>query len=133
MLGKGADLSLSNTRPSLCAYGFFVHFRNLVHGNGGPQVKVCVLICALLGVTAGWTAEGSEFESRWSKNFLSISSRPALGSTQPSVQRVMVALSPGLKRQGREADHSPPTTADVYKTRIYTSTPRIRLHGLVLS
>jgi hypothetical protein len=32
------------------------------------------------------------------------------------------ALSPGLKRQGREADHSPSTSADVNKTWIYTST-----------
>jgi hypothetical protein len=29
---------------------------------------------------------------------------------------------PGVKRQGREADHSPPTSAEVKKTRIYTST-----------
>jgi hypothetical protein len=31
--------------------------------------------------------------------------------------------SPGVKRLGREADHSPPTTADVEKTWICTSTP----------
>jgi hypothetical protein len=30
---------------------------------------------------------------------------------------------PGLKRQGREADHSPPTSAEVKKMWIYTSTP----------
>jgi hypothetical protein len=29
----------------------------------------------------------------------------------------------GVKRQGREADHSPPTSAEVKKTWIYTSTP----------
>jgi hypothetical protein len=33
------------------------------------------------------------------------------------------ALSPGVKRPGREADHSPPTSAEVNKTWIYTSTP----------
>jgi hypothetical protein len=33
------------------------------------------------------------------------------------------ALSPGVKRQGREADHSPPSNADVTKTCIYTSIP----------
>jgi hypothetical protein len=32
------------------------------------------------------------------------------------------ALSPGLKRPGREADHSPPASAEVKKTWIYTST-----------
>jgi hypothetical protein len=30
---------------------------------------------------------------------------------------------PGVKRQGREADHSPPTSAEVNKMWIYTSTP----------
>jgi hypothetical protein len=34
---------------------------------------------------------------------------------------------------GREADRSPPSTADVKNTWIYTSTPPIRLHGVVLS
>jgi hypothetical protein len=29
----------------------------------------------------------------------------------------------GVKRQGREADHSPPTSAKAKKMRIYTSTP----------
>jgi hypothetical protein len=51
-----------------------------------------------------------------------MSSRPALGSTQPPFQWVPEALSPGLKRQGREADHSPPTSAEVKKIWIYTST-----------
>jgi hypothetical protein len=30
---------------------------------------------------------------------------------------------PGVKRQGREDDHSPPTSAEVKKMWIYTSTP----------
>jgi hypothetical protein len=30
---------------------------------------------------------------------------------------------PGVKRQGREADHSPPTSAEVKKMWIYASTP----------
>jgi hypothetical protein len=33
------------------------------------------------------------------------------------------SLSPGVKRQGREAEHSRPTRADVNKLWIYTSTP----------
>jgi hypothetical protein len=31
--------------------------------------------------------------------------------------------SPGIKRPGREADHSPPASAEVKKMLIYTSTP----------
>jgi hypothetical protein len=31
-------------------------------------------------------------------------------------------FSPGIKRPGREADHSPPTSAEVKNTWFYTST-----------
>jgi hypothetical protein len=58
------------------------------------------------------------------KNFhFSMSSRAALGLTQPPIQWVRKALSPGVKRPGRESDKSPPTTADAKKTWVYTSTP----------
>jgi hypothetical protein len=50
------------------------------------------------------------------KNFLSsTSSRPALGSIQPPIQWEPEVVSPGVKRLGREADHSPPATAEVKK------------------
>jgi hypothetical protein len=58
------------------------------------------------------------------KNFLfSKSFRPTLGSTQPPIQRVPGALSPGVKRTECVADHSPPASAKVKNMRIYTSTP----------
>jgi hypothetical protein len=58
------------------------------------------------------------------KNFLfSLSSRPAMGPTQSPIRWVPGILSPGIKRQGHEADHSPPTSAEVNKMWIYTSTP----------
>jgi hypothetical protein len=59
-------------------------------------------------------------------------SRPALGPTQLPIQRVPGALSLGLKRPGREANHSPPS-AKVKHACSYTSTLPIRLHGLVLT
>jgi hypothetical protein len=65
--------------------------------------------------------------------FFSTASRPILGPTQPPIQRVQGALSLGVKRLGREADHSPPSSAEVKNAWIYTSTPPIRLHGVVLS
>jgi hypothetical protein len=40
-------------------------------------------------------------------------SRPTLGLTQPPIQLVAGALSLGVKRQGREADHSPPSSIEV--------------------
>jgi hypothetical protein len=42
-----------------------------------------------------------------------IASRPALGPTQPPMQWVQGALSPGVKLARREADHSPPANAEV--------------------
>jgi hypothetical protein len=38
-------------------------------------------------------------------------SRVVLGPTQPPIQWVPGALSQGIKRPGREADHSPPSSA----------------------
>jgi hypothetical protein len=39
--------------------------------------------------------------------------RTALGPIQPPIQWVPGALSLGVKRPGREADHSPPSSAEV--------------------
>jgi hypothetical protein len=60
-------------------------------------------------------------------------SRTALGPTQPPIQWVAGALSLGVKRSGREADHSPPSSSESKNEWSCTSTPQIRLHGVVLS
>jgi hypothetical protein len=53
------------------------------------------------------------------KNFhFSMSLRPVLGPTRPLLQSVPMALSRGEKQLGREADHSPETSAEVKYTRI---------------
>jgi hypothetical protein len=59
-------------------------------------------------------------------------SRTVQGPTQPPIQWVPRELSLGVKRPGREDDHSPPSSAEV-KEWSYTSTPPIRLHGVVLT
>jgi hypothetical protein len=51
-----------------------------------------------------------------------MSPRPAVGPNQAPIQWVPGALSPGVKRPGREADQSPPTSAEVNKngsTRVH--------------
>jgi hypothetical protein len=50
-------------------------------------------------------------------------SRPVLGPTHPPIQWVPGALSLGVTRLGCEADHSPPSSAEV-KEWSYTSTPQ---------
>jgi hypothetical protein len=44
-----------------------------------------------------------------------------------------VGYFPGGKEAGREADYSPATSAEIKKTWIYTTTPLLRLHGVVLN
>jgi hypothetical protein len=56
------------------------------------------------------------------KNFyFSMSSIPALGPTQPFIQWVLGNFSPVVKRPGREADRSPPTSTEFKETWVYTS------------
>jgi len=50
-------------------------------------------------------------------------SRLALGPTQPPIQWVTGALSLGVKRPGRKADHSLPSSTEVKNAWSYTSTP----------
>jgi hypothetical protein len=58
------------------------------------------------------------------KNFyFFMSPRSSLGPTQAPIQWVPGALSPEVKRPGREADHSTPTSTEVKKTWVYTSSP----------
>jgi amino acid transporter len=45
--------------------------------------------------------------------FLFTASRMDLGPTQPPIKWVPWGLSLGVKRPGREADHSPPSSAEV--------------------
>jgi hypothetical protein len=48
--------------------------------------------------------------------------RPALGPTQPPIQWAPGALPLGVKRPGRDVDHSPPFSAKVENALSYTST-----------
>jgi hypothetical protein len=48
---------------------------------------------------------------------------PTLGPTQPSIQQIQEVPSPGVKRLGREADHSLPSSIEVKNARSYTSIP----------
>jgi hypothetical protein len=55
-----------------------------------------------------------EFDSTRFMNVpFSTASKRALELTQPSMLWITAALSPRIKRLGREADHPPPTSADV--------------------
>jgi len=60
-------------------------------------------------------------------------SRKALGPAKPTIQWVPGALSLGVKRPGREAEHSSPSSADFEQcVELHLHSP-IRLHGEVLN
>jgi hypothetical protein len=79
-----------------------------------------ILITIIIIIIAQWCS--AWLRARWSevrvpvgaRNFrLTTTPRPALGPTQLSVQWLPVALSLGVKRPGRETDHSPPSSTEV--------------------
>jgi hypothetical protein len=76
---------------------------------------------SLVGIALGY---GLGFDSRRGLEIFlfATESRPALGPTQPPIQWVAGALSLGVKL--READHSPPSSAEINNAWIYTSTPK---------
>jgi hypothetical protein len=74
----------------------------------------------------GWTIGVLGFDSRRGLRifFFTTTSRTALGPTQPPIQLVPGALSLGVKRPGREADHSPPSSAKVKEwVELYLHSP----------
>jgi hypothetical protein len=99
-----------------------------------PSVRAVTQL-VLRDIALGYGLHDRGFESRQGlRIFLfTTASRTALGSTQPLVQWVPGALSLGVKRPGREADHSTPSSAEVRNAFNYTSTPAVRFHGVVLS
>jgi hypothetical protein len=71
---------------------------------------------------AGRQKGRSSRPGRANNSLFFVLSRPALGPTQPPTQWVPGSISPGVKRQRREANHSPPISAEIKKTLVCTST-----------
>jgi hypothetical protein len=68
--------------------------------------------------------EGSEFESRYDQECSLLHVVQTGYGVHPISYPMGTAGSfPGVKRPGREADHLPPTSAEVKKTWIYTCAP----------
>jgi hypothetical protein len=76
-----------------------------------PVFKGAGIAQSVYRLATGWATRGGGSSSPGGvKNFhFSISSRPALGSAQPPIKWVPGAVSGVVKRQGSEADHSPPS------------------------
>jgi hypothetical protein len=83
------------------------------------------ILGSVFGIATGYRLEdrGVGVRVPVGSRIISTFSRPALDPTEPPIQWVPGALSTELKRLGREADHSPATSAEVKKIWIYTSIP----------
>jgi hypothetical protein len=79
-----------------------------------------------IGPGYGLDDRGSEFDSRRKLGIFlfTTASRTALGPSQSPIQWVPEALSSGVKLPGREADHSPPSSAEVKNVWHCTSIPQ---------
>jgi hypothetical protein len=90
-----------------------------------------------VSIATGYGLDGRMMEVRFSTalgNFLfDTVSTAVLGPTQLPIHWVLKALSLGVKKPGRDADHSPPSSAEVKNAWNYTSIPPICLHVGVLS
>jgi hypothetical protein len=79
----------------------------------------------LSGIALGYGLDDQGFESRQRPGIFlfTTASRPALVSTQSPIQWVPEGSFSGVKRPGCEAEHSPPSRADVKNAWSCTSIP----------
>jgi hypothetical protein len=79
---------------------------------------------SVLWLAADWTTERSEFDSRYGQEFsLLLVVQTSCGVHPASYPVCAGETLTRIKRPGRETRHSPPTSAEVKETWIYTSTP----------
>lgn len=77
---------------------------------------------AQVGITTGYALDGRVSIPGRGNIFPLTASIPALGPTQRPIQWVLDALTPELKRQGREVGCSPVSSVEVKKGRNCAST-----------
>jgi hypothetical protein len=118
---------------------FKIFLRRWPGGTGGTTqnlVRNDIFRHSVVGIaTSYWLDDrGVGVRVPAGSRIFSTSSRPVLGSTQPPIQWVPVDLSPGVKRPGREADHSPRASAERGQENLdlYIHS-HIRLHAVVLN
>jgi hypothetical protein len=103
-------------------------YNNIINATHRSHKTVTVYLKSvqLSGTALGHGVDDWGFESRQGLEMFifTTASRPVLGSTQPPIQWVPGAISRGVKRPGRKADHSPPSSAEVKEcVEIYLHCP----------
>jgi hypothetical protein len=83
-------------------------------------------------MAACWTAEELKFDSRQRQEISLFTKASKLAVPRP-IQTVPETVSAWLKRDGLEANHSPPSNAEVKYGGGIPLLPRIRLLGVVIN
>jgi hypothetical protein len=124
---KSVAVGLEALFPLVWVYLMFEHISEKYHS---PFLKSSCVSNITVGTATGYGLDGLRagvyvpVEMRFS--------RPGLGLTQPPIQWVQRALSPGVKWPESETDHSPPSSVVVKTVDLYIHFP-IRLHGAVFN
>jgi hypothetical protein len=103
--------------------------QGLVSHQQQQHIQVCVIVCIFVHAFRLWGRLGLDFLPRQDIFFFSKACGPALGPTQPPVQCILGALSPGVKQLTHEAYHSS-SSAKVKNEWSYTSASPVCLHGM---
>jgi hypothetical protein len=108
----------------------------LLHAKNASAVEIHCELCLDSGIATGYRLDDQGVRARvlvGSRIFTSPHCPDQLwGPPKLLSNGYWGAFSPGVKQLGHEADHSPPTIAEVKKMRIYTDSP-ICLRGVVLN
>jgi hypothetical protein len=107
----------------VCWFIYYAESLYMKYNNSAGIIWYITLLCRLhrnwdssVGILTGYGLDGVGSIPGRGKNFLFFTAcRPTLGPSQPPIQWVLGALSPGVKWQGREADHLPPSSVKVKK------------------
>jgi hypothetical protein len=111
-------------------------YRHMSHifSHASFMLKVCHIQCGAW--VAQWYNPGlRRFETRQGAGNFSLHHRvQTVSGALPASYRMGTRGSfPGENRTGREAEHSPSSSAEVKNALRYSSTPPICLHGVMLS
>jgi hypothetical protein len=117
-----SSVSSSNYLPVVLSFTegflFFGNSRcHIIHAISiyGRQSVLKLGPGSVVGIATAYALDGPGIESRWRRDFQHMP-RPTLRPTQPPVQLVL-GLSRGKVRPRRDADPSPPSSAEV-KNRV---------------
>jgi hypothetical protein len=110
-------LSLSTVSAHICVFLWNARTSAFVTDISTLYFLLCggVIAQSVWCWAMDWTIGVLGFDFWWGLGIFlfTTASRTALGPTQPPIEWVAGALSLGVEQLGREADHSPPSNAEV--------------------